>query len=342
MKNRYRGVSKLIDRHGKVRWRFRVKGLPPCYVPGPYGSEAFIAAWEAARNPNQSPAEKRCVYGTISAMIAGYYESSDFKMLGKITQQVYRRVLENFREKNGDKSVALLTKQNIITKMDATADRPGATNQFLKTLRSLTKYACNRGILKSDPTFGIKKLKYRTKGFHVWSDDELAAFEAHYPIGTKARLAYELLITTSQRRQTVPMLGPKHEVDGGTSLKFTQEKTGEELVLPILPELREAISACPIVGAETYLVTGYGKPFSVNGFGNWFAARCADANLKGCSAHGVRKATAARMADHGATTHEIMSITGHRTLSEVERYTRSANQKRLARGMVEKLSRKRV
>src|SRR5271155_2772500 len=79
----------------------------------------------------------------------------------------------------------------------------------------------------------------------------------------------------------------------------------------------------------TFLTTEYGRPFTEAGFGNWFRDRCNEAGLKNCSAHGLRKASAKHLAECGATTLEIMSITGHRSLAEVERYTREAGQKTL-------------
>ena len=80
----------------------------------------------------------------------------------------------------------------------------------------------------------------------------------------------------------------------------------------------------------THLVTEYGKPFTGDGFGNWFRDRCDEAGLPQCSAHGVRKAAASPLADIGCTIHEIMSITGHDTITEVQRYTKAAQQKQLA------------
>lgn len=55
------------------------------------------------------------------------------------------------------------------------------------------------------------------------------------------------------------------------------------------------------------------------------------------AAHGLRKACARRLADAGATAHEIASITGHKTLAEVQRYTAAANRKTLADSAAEKL-----
>ena len=90
-------------------------------------------------------------------------------------------------------------------------------------------------------------------------------------------------------------------------------------------------------GVLTFLVTDYGKPWSNAGFGNKFRDWCDTAGLHHCSAHGLRKAAAAKLAELGCTVHEIMAITGHESLKEVERYTKAAEQKRLAKSAMRKL-----
>lgn len=155
-----------------------------------------------------------------------------------------------------------------------------------------------------------------------------------HPIGTKARLALALLLYTGQRRGDVVQFGRQHENAGW--LKFTQQKNRKsrpvQLEIPIRPELQQILDASP-TGDLVYLVTEFGRPFTSDGFGNWFRDRCIEAGVPG-RAHGLRKACATRLADNGATPHEIMAITGHRTLKEVVRYTHAANQKRLAASAV--------
>ena len=80
----------------------------------------------------------------------------------------------------------------------------------------------------------------------------------------------------------------------------------------------------------TFLVTERGAPFTAAGFGNWFRDRCNEAGLPQCSAHGLRKLAATRMANAGCSTDQIKAVTGHKSLSEVARYTKAANQARLA------------
>jgi integrase len=76
----------------------------------------------------------------------------------------------------------------------------------------------------------------------------------------------------------------------------------------------------------TYLVTVYGKPFTPAGFGNWFRDRCDEAGLPHCSAHGLRKAAARRLAEAGCSNQLIKAWTGHKGDSEVALYTRDADQ----------------
>jgi integrase len=92
-----------------------------------------------------------------------------------------------------------------------------------------------------------------------------------------------------------------------------------------------AISAMPPSNL-TFLTTSHGKPFTSPGFGNWFREACNAAGLpKGLSAHGLRKAAARRLAEAGCSANVIASITGHKSLKEVERYTKAADQARMAR-----------
>jgi integrase len=55
-----------------------------------------------------------------------------------------------------------------------------------------------------------------------------------------------------------------------------------------------------------------------------------------CNAHGLRKAAARRPAEAACSASEIAAITGHKTLAEVERYTR--DQERLARQAIQRQS----
>ena len=115
-----------------------------------------------------------------------------------------------------------------------------------------------------------------------------------------------------------------------------QQKTGIELLIPVHPILAEIIAKTPN-GHLTFLTTQYKRGFAGVSFGHWFRKRCNEAGLPHCSAHGLRKAAARRLADAGASMHEIAAVTGHASLKEVQRYTRGADQRRLARAAIAKV-----
>ena len=163
--------------------------------------------------------------------------------------------------------------------------------------------------------------------FHTWSEGEVAQFEARHSVGSRGHLALALLLHTGQCRSDVVGMGWQHV--RGNKIAVRQQKTNTPLLIPIVPALAQALEAVPRSNL-TFLLTERGAAFTSAGFGNWFRDRCNEAGLRQCSAHGLRKLAATRLAEAGCSEREIMAITGHRSLSEVSRYTKAAEQSRLA------------
>lgn len=321
-------VSHFIDRHGHTRWRFRKTGFPTVTLHGEPGSPQFMAELAAARA--QAPLSigpAKVAPGSFSALCAAYYASADFKRTRPITQATYRNTLERFRAKNGDRPYAALRHEDVRRFLDQKAETPSAANHLLQVMKILFRFALERGFVTSDPTHHVRKLAIEGDGFAPWSDEQIAAYRKRWPTGTRQRLAFELLYQTSQRRGDVVLLGRQHIKSG--RLNFRQSKTGAEVSIPITPELQAELEHVP-AGQMTFLQTAYGHSMSAAGFGNWFRDQCDAAGVKGVSAHGLRKAAAREIAEGGGTSHEIMAVTGHRTLAEVDRYTKSAARAGLA------------
>jgi integrase len=121
----------------------------------------------------------------------------------------------------------------------------GGANQRLKALKALFTWA-NEGhpeIAPQNPTIGVRKIKYATDGHHSWTAEESAQYRDRHPIGSKARLALDLLLYTGGRREDAVRLGPRHVRNG--RVKFRQAKN-EHRTLPstlishCIPNLRPA------------------------------------------------------------------------------------------------------
>jgi integrase len=107
-----------------------------------------------------------------------------------------------------------------------------------------------------------------------------------------------------------------------------QQKTDAVLLIPLHPDLRLALDSVP--RSNMTFLMDRGAPYAPAYLSGWFKRQCKRAGLSVCSAHGLRKLAATRLANAGASTDHIKAITGHRTSKEVERYTRAADQARLA------------
>jgi integrase len=244
--------------------------------------------------------------------------------------------LEKFREEHGSKSIATIERNHVQAMVTAKGGTPSAACNFLKTFRAMIVFAIAAGMRTDDPTIGVKRPKIKTDGHRTWSEADIAAFEATHPIGTLPRVALALLLYTGQRRSDVVVMGRQHV--RGDLISVRQQKTGTSLLIPLHPALRAAIEAAPS-GHLTFLATIFGKARTANGFGTWFRRFCNLAGLpNGTSAHGLRKAACRRLAEAGCSSKEIMAISGHASMREVERYTKAADQERMARAAMKRLS----
>ena len=319
-----------VDRHGTRRVRFRKAGFST-YLAGIPWSEDFMRQYAAALEGTKAQAAnigaERTLPGSLNALIVSYYGSPDFLGLKASTATVRRNIIERFRSEHGNKPVARLERKHINDIIGTKSATPQAGNNLLKVLRVLLSHAVEIGMIANNPAIGVKRYKSRGEGFHTWTEIEVAQFEDAYPIGTKERLTLALLLYTGQRIGDMARMGWQHVKDG--SIAVRQEKTEAPLMIPMHPELVRVLAAVPRSNL-TFMVTDDGAAFTAKALSNWFGKRSRAAGLMRCTAHGLRKLAATRLANAGCSAEQIKAITGHKTLAEVERYTRAADQVRLA------------
>ena len=329
-------VQGFIDRHGKPRFYFRRPRFKSTPLPGLPWSPEFMAAYEAAlaAQPPQI-GSARVKQGTFRALAVSYFSSLGFRSMKPSTQSVYRNAIERLCDDHGDKGAATMQREHVVKLMAARAEKPEGANLLRKVLRAMMSHAVEIGLRADNPTRDVKAIRVKSDGFHSWTDDEIAQFEKRHPIGTRPRLAFGLSLYTGQRRSDVVRMGRQH-IDKNGAIRVRQLKTGAELAIPVHAELDAIIAETP--GDHlTFLTTQFGKPFTAAGFGNWFREQCNLSGLPHCSAHGLRKAAARRLAEAGCTEHEIAAITGHASLREITRYTKAADQVRLAVSAMDKV-----
>lgn len=276
---------------------------------------------------------------SLGALLASYQSSPEWNWLAeatKTTRGVYLRDLE----KIGHVHAASMRRRDIITIRNAIVEERGmgAGTGFMKAAGALFSWAVENDWMGSSPCYRIKGLP----GGHLraWTEKEAALALDRLP--EHLRRAVVLALYSGQRRADLCAL-TWSAYDGGR-LRLSQRKTSTLLVIPCHPALKAELDAWRsqrVETALTILTNRHGQPWAPARLTRQLSTALARAGLgDDLGIHGVRKLSAANLAEAGCTPHQIGAITGHRTLGMVELYTRSADQERLARAAIVRLSRK--
>jgi integrase len=328
------------DRHGKARVYLRIPGRNKVSLPGMAWSAEFMTVYAAHMGSAQSAPRAAAGTHTWAWLCRKYFASAELRMLAPRTQLIRRRILERTFDEPirpgaqdffRDMPLSEMGPAAIRVLRDRCAEKPDVANERLKAIRQVFVSAIAAELVELNPSREVPYFKRRSDGFYTWTLDDVSIFEKRHGPGTKARRALYLLLYGGPRRSDVVTLG-RQMVTAGV-LKFqplkTKASTGTVVEVPVLPILREELERMP-AGRMLFLETSYGKPFTANGFGNWFKKRCEEAGLSHCSAHGLRKAGATRAAENGATAYQLMAMYGWASVKQAEVYTRKAQRKILA------------
>lgn len=331
------GVTEYKDRHGKPRYRFRKTGYEPHHFKSQPGTEDFRAEYAAAleaKTVKSIITAKPIIKGSIDDLCIRYYQSPGWKKMAANSQATYRGIIERFRDRKkasgkryGDLPAASITTAHIDDLLGSMSETPAAANNLRKVLKRLFRIAVKAGIRQDNPVAETDTYK-PGKGFHTWTEDEIAQYRARWPVGTMARAALEIALNTAARRCNVATLRRDQLIDG--KFHIAHAKGNNPAIIECLSETREAIEALPVAGMEYFLLTSFGKPYSVAGFGNKVREWCDKAGLPHCSLHGLRKAMSRRLAESGATDAEGRAITGHKKNATFIYYAAMANSEILS------------
>jgi integrase len=329
-------VKRYRDRRGVWRYYFRRQKRSFGALPGQPGSPEFMEAYSNFLDSKPEPTGK--APGTFGRVITNYYSSVNFINLKPSSKRNYRYVLEPLAKEHGHKPAALLTDEDVRDIIESIGARsPQMANLTKRVLRNMLIIAYERKWIPR-PVTGGRIVSYKGGKHHTWTQGEMDIYEARWPLGTRERLAYALLLYTDQRGGDVVRMRRGDIVNG--EIRLVQEKTGTVMVIPIHPELMAAIKEFKFNGL-TLIGDRQGRPISRSALTELIKKAVSLAGLPAhCVPHGLRKSMLVRMAENEATTKEMQSISGHRSTKEIERYVIDANQASLARSALPKMTKK--
>jgi integrase len=318
-------LSHERTRHGKSVWYVRRAGKR-MRIKAAFGAPEFDAEYQAAIAARpQRPEKGENAAGTVGWLIKRYRETSAWQSLSLATRRQRESIFRQVIEIAGRKPISSITRNSIISGRDRRA--PDQARRFLDTLRGLFRWAKDAQLIRVDPTADIKNpVRKDSGGYRPWTEDDVAAYEARWPLGTRQRVWLDVLLYTGLRRGDAVRLGRQHVRDGVATL--VTEKTGTTVTLPILPVLEATLRAGPC-GDLAFICGVRRQPMTKKAFSNDFADACRAAGVEG-SAHGLRKIAATRAANNGATVAQLEAIFGWSGGRMAALYTRAADRRRLA------------
>jgi integrase len=325
-------------RHGKVVWFVRVGKGHRIRIREEYGTPAFQDAYQAAVSGSARPSSSKAAKGSLRWLLEQYREVGAWRILSPATRRQRENIFKHVLETAGGDPAAQVTARTIKQGLERRSSTPAQARNFLDAMRGLFEWAASSDHVRADPTVGVKAPpRPKTRGFPVWSEDDVTAYEARWPVGSKERVWLDVLLYTGLRRGDAVRLGRQHVRDGVATLRTEKSQEQVTVTIPILPVLKATLEAGP-TGELAFICGSAGNPFTKESFGNAFSEAARAAGIRK-SAHGVRKIGATRAAENGATVAELEAIFGWQGGGMASLYTRAADRARLARGAMSKLVR---
>lgn len=328
-------LQKETSRHGKVVWYFRRGKEKRVRIHGVYGSKKFNDEYDAALAGKTVETKAPVLQSTFRWLVDRYYASGRYEQLRPNTQRNHRLMLESVCKTGGSRKFRGVTSDDIRAGLVRREATPHMAASYVSVMRALFEFAKDSALIQVNPVSeDIVARQSKSDGYHTWTLEEVEQYETRHPVGTKARLALDILLYTGLRRSDAIVLGRQHVKDG--IIRIRAGKNGVEITIPLLPPLAASIRACE-TGDLVFLTNARGEPWKNISFGYWFADRCNEAGVTEGRAHGLRKAGATIAANNGATPFELTAMYGWSSTKMAEVYTRKADRERLAERAANKL-----
>lgn len=330
-------LQRETTRHGRIVWVVRVGKGARIRIRETYGTEEFDEAYHAALSGAPSARSQKASKGSLAWLIAQYRDSGAWQALSEATRRQRENIFKQVQATAGGEPASSISRKTIQAGIERRAKTPSQARHFLDAMRGVFGWAARAEHVKADPTEGVDPPRRpRTKGFPVWTEEDVARYEAFWPVGTKERVWLDVLLYTGLRRGDAVKIGRQHVRNGIATLRTGKSQELMTVTLPILPALQATLDAGP-TGELAFVCGMNGGPLTKESFGNMFSEAARAAGIRK-SAHGVRKIGATRAAENGATVAELEAIFGWEGGRMASLYTRAADRVRLARGAMSKLA----
>jgi integrase len=325
---------------GRTYYYFRWKDVYRRLPDNP-ASEAFRAEYARALASISPENETRIISGSVRALLRDYKGTPEWLALAPKTKADYARVLDHLRP-IGNFQANNVRRQHVIGLRNKLTNRR-TQDLFVAAVSRMFGIGMDLGYTDRNPAARIGRLN-EPESFAPWPLAARQKFEAS-DAPDWMRTAYMLALWTGQREGDVLRLSRARFDGGGFVIRQgrPEAKRGKgrkgrvvTLYVPAAAPLRAYLATCSFPGL-LFVTDAKGRAIKADTLRKELRTHLDKLGLRDLRFHGLRHTTAAALAEAGASSHEIMAITGHQTEQMVKLYTKGAEQKRLATSAIRKL-----
>ena len=170
-------LHRQITQHNRVVWYVRIGKGPRTRIRAAFGTPEFDTEYQAAISGTPRPKKGAPATGTLAWLITRYRETSAWSELSAATRRQRENIFRQVLASAGEQSFAKITRSTIIAGRERRAKTPFQARHFLDAMRGLFRWALDVGMVKADPTAGVKNLSRKSAGFIPWTEEHVEAYE---------------------------------------------------------------------------------------------------------------------------------------------------------------------
>jgi integrase len=325
---RYRAKGRWFNYHRKTGTRIKAE----------FGSGAFFAEL-AALERKLTHAET--IPGSLGLLFSVYRASERFTDLAPATRHGYSRMM-NLVQGINDMPLVEMTPQFIAGLRDRIVAKHGRrqANYVMAVISVACEFGKEHGIIGENPVKGIRRARRpreTPKANRPWTASERRAVLSEVPY--QLRMPVALAMFTGLRKGDVLAL-TKNSIRAGHVWRRTG-KTGQEVSIPIHPDLACLLQEAPAHDAVTIAVTTHGTPWTVSGFNSTFIKAIAKLEREGkvgagLTFHGLRHTVGTLLVEGGVSLDTVRRWLGQKTLAMAIHYSETADTSDQMRSALEK------
>ena len=193
-------LHREVTRHGRTVWYVRVDRGKRVRIKAEFGTPDFDFEYQAAVD-GRHKSTRGTAAGTFAWLLERYRETPVWRDLSLETRKQRKAIFGQMIRTAGDQPFARITHAPIVAGRDRRASTPAQARHFLETMRGLFRWAAEAGLVREDPTIGVEDpARPKGGGFPIWSEEQVAAYERRWPVGTRQRVWLDVLLYTGLRR----------------------------------------------------------------------------------------------------------------------------------------------